>query len=603
MRREVLVGREVELVELTALLDRGQLVTLTGPGGVGKTTLAVELASSHTDRRVVFVDLAGVEEPSGVEPAVAAAMGQQWFGSIDASTFPDEALVVVDNCEHVLDAAAAAITELRTVLRGLTVCATSRVPLGLRDEFVVPIAPLGVPARELVDAHAPAVELFAAVAARAGAPIADDDLAAVCELCRRVDGIPLAIEIVATRTRSMSVAELLERLGDRLDTIGQGGFRRDERQRSVRDTVEWSYHLLDPHERRLFDRLGVHPGRFSAAMAHTVADDGPFDDTLDRLDRLVGTSLAVATRGADGATWYHQLHAVRACALDHLVSAGELDVTTERLVDHMVAQARNLAAHTERGWTAETFAAITALLDGFLHALRWAVEHDDSPDRAFELLTVLWGHQSRTDEVLAVGRRVLDRWPTTDHPRWADAAATVATCLWIRRELDDADALVERALPGADTAAFAPVLLRRVRGQVRREQGRVDDALASLSDAADAARHRGLTALVVDAELLRAALSTSVGDVDGALAICSRVRELAADGPIAEVLVLTVEADALLRTDPAAAVELARTGRELATRTSYSAAAVGFGRTSAIGLALTGDLPGAASELSRASGR
>ena len=154
--------------------------------------------------------------------------------------------MIVDNCEHVLDAAAHAVSELRALLPAVSICVTSRIPLGLRDEHVLSLRPLGVPVNDVVDAHAPAVELFLTVAERADGTVTDTDLRDVCELCRRIDGMPLAIEILATRTRSMSVREILDRLGDRLDTVGQGGFRRDGRQRTVRDTVEWSYRLLDP---------------------------------------------------------------------------------------------------------------------------------------------------------------------------------------------------------------------------------------------------------------------------------------------------------------------------------------------------------------------
>ena len=596
-----LVGRDGELAELRSLAGPGRLVTLTGPGGVGKTTLAQAfVAHASTRSRVVFVDLAGVELPSAVESTFAASMGLASFDLITAGIVPDGTLVVVDNCEHVLDAAATAITQLQAVLSGVSLLATSRAPLGLRHEIVVRIGPLAVPPHRLADVDAAAVVMFRSVADRAGGRIDDADLGDVCELVRRIDGVPLAIEITATRTRSMSVAEILERLGDRLDTIGQGGFRRDARQRSVRDTVEWSYRLLDRPQRQLFDRLGVHAGRFSGSMAHAVAGDGTADETLDQLDALVTASLVVPTRGLDGSTWYHQLHAVRACALDHLEASGELTPTTERFVDHLVSATRQLATHTERGWTAETFAIISGLLDGLLHALHWTTGHDDSPERTFELLTVLWGHQSRTDEVLGIGGQALERWPDTGLPRWADAAATVATCLWIRRDLDVADALVERALAVADGGIFAPILLRRIRGQIRREQGRHDEAIEWLGQAAEEARRFGYRALVVDAELLRAALLSALDDSEGALRITGQVRALGSEGPIAEVLALTIESDALLRTDPASAVELAQYGFELASQTLYSAAAVGFCRTAAIGHAVQGDFGAATTALSEA---
>jgi predicted ATPase len=583
-----LVGRAAELAELGALIGRGRLVTVTGPGGVGKTSLVRALVGATTGPvRTVFADLSAVEDGDGVRPAVASALGVFRLESIGPELMADGSVMIVDNCEHVLDAAAHAVTELRALLPAVSICVTSRIPLGLRDEHVLSLRPLGVPVNDVVDAHAPAVELFLAVAARAGGTVNDTDLLHVCELCRRIDGMPLAIEILATRTRSMSVREILDRLGDRLDTVGQGGFRRDDRQRTVRDTVEWSYRLLSPSTRRMFDRLGVFAGPFSSAMAHAVAADGSSADTADGLDALVAASLLVASPDAVGTTWYHQLHAVRVCARDHLDADDELVPASERFVDHMIAEARLLAVDAKDGWRPGTFVSIIAMIDSFLHALRWTVERDSDPSRAFELLTVLWGQQSRTDEVLTIGRRALDRWPDVHHDRWADAAATVATSSMIIGRLDDADRLIDRALPVADRSAFAPVVLRRVRAQILRIRGQLDDAIGWFADAADRARQLQLTALEVDADLLRAAALAARGDVDAALSITRQTRSSLPAGDVAELLAIFVESGVLVQTDPAEAATLAAHGRALAESGQYPAAVVALGRLEAIGLTLT----------------
>lgn len=591
-----LVGREEDLAGLRDLVESGGVVTVTGPGGVGKTTLVHALASAlREDRRVLIADLSGVERSAAVEPAVAAALGQSTVDAIRPENVVDGSVLVVDNCEHVLDAAAAAVASLRALVPGVTVCATSRQPLGLRDEVVLALDPLALPPRRVVDPEASSVRLFLAVAERAGGAVRDDDLREVCALCRRLDGVPLAIEIAATRTRSLSAGEILERLGDRLDTLGQGGFRRDERQRTVRDTVLWSYHLLDPPDRVVFDRLGVLAGSFPARTAHAVAGDGPLDGTLDRLDGLVAASLLSTTRGLDGGTWYHQLHAVRACAREHLRQRGELAATMERFVDHMADVASALNDHARTGWSRDTLVSITALQDSLLQALAWTVRHDDQPGRAFEITTILWGHQTRSDEVLEVGRRVLERWPDRRLPRWADAAATVATCLWITGQRAACEALVDRALEVAEAGRVAPVLLRRVRGQVLRRRGRLDDALGWFHAAADEARRRDLLALVFDAELLRAATLAERGEIDEAIAIAQAMRAEAEarDNEVLQVLALAIESDAMLWRDPATAGALARRGTAPARRW-YPATTVGFTRIAAVAAALQGELGAAA---------
>lgn len=588
-----LVGRNAELSQLERLVHERRLVTITGPGGVGKTSLASTAARSlQGNARVVVADLTGVDDPAAVEPVIAQAMGQASFDAIGPATVVDGSLLVVDNCEHVLDAAAQAITTLRTRLPNLAVCTTSRIPLGVRHEVVLVLDPLIVPPWRIVDREATAVEMFLAVAARVGTNLREEDLGDVCELCRRLDGVPLAIELAATRTRSMSPAEILQRLGDRLDTLEQGGFRRDERHRTVRDAVLWSYQLLDPELRVTFDRLGVLAGAFSHQVAHAVAGEGEISLTLDRLDELVAASLLHAERGADGTTWFHQLYAVRACAREHLDDRGELAEITERFVDHMAETARELAQHSRTGWSVKTIVSITALQDSLLHALRWTIDHDSEPTRAFDLMTVLWGHQFRTDELLSLGRRALARWSDTRLPRWADAAATVATCAWIAGCWDEADTLIERALEVEHAAHFAPVLLRRTRGQVLRERGRLDEAIQSFDAGLSHAKRLGLEAFVRDVQLVRAAAVAANGQIDEAIEICRRVREDAppGGGEIALVMALAIETDGLLRRDPAEAVAFAERGAQLAELASYMAARIGFGRTVTVGLALQGEL-------------
>ena len=232
-----LIGRDFDLREIDERLNSRRLVTLVGPGGVGKTAAAWSAARGAVHRfprGIHFVDLARVEDPDAVAGTFASQLG---FSSVDAllnSPVDHPALVIADNCEHVIDAAAAIIVALLDACELPTVLATSRSPLNIAGESVVALAPLPVPnAADPAVAEAPAVQLFLARATDAGATVRPGDLDAVVRLCQRLDGLPLAIEIAAARTRSMGVDELLQRLDDGIDVLQRPRFRGAARHRSV----------------------------------------------------------------------------------------------------------------------------------------------------------------------------------------------------------------------------------------------------------------------------------------------------------------------------------------------------------------------------------
>lgn len=347
-----LVGREEAVARVCAALGAGRLVTLCGPGGVGKTRLALAAAArleeAHPDG-VWFVELAGAHGTSVAE-AVAAAIGMReddaGGGSLEerlAEAFRRRAaLLVLDNCEHLLPAAAALAERLLRRAPGLRVLATSQEPLALSGEVIEAVAPLG---------EAQAVELFAARAAAAapGFALGPGTAEAVALICRRLDGIPLALELAATRVRVLGVAALAERLHDRFRLLNQ--VRRDApaRQRTLRAMIDWSWELLSPAEATVLRRLSVFAGGFAVEAAEAVCADPEAgvarEDVLDLVTRLVDCSLVVSAYGdsAYGESRLRLLESVAAYGLEQLEAAGETGTTRQRHAEYYTGFAERAA--------------------------------------------------------------------------------------------------------------------------------------------------------------------------------------------------------------------------------------------------------------------
>jgi predicted ATPase len=338
-----------ELKQWLAELGRRRLVTLTGPGGVGKTRAALEIGAQAADDfldGVWMVDLAPVEDPEAVPAAAAAALGvpsQAGLTTADALTGwlqGRRVLVILDNCEHVLDAAAALVATVAADCQTVTILATSRQPLGVVGEQVVPVA-----SRELPDA----VELFYDRARLSDASFerAGPDRETVAAVCARLDGIPLAIELAAARVRSLTPAELLARLDDRFKMLRSGQRGGVERHRTLQATVDWSYQLLSRQERAVFDRLSVFPGDFDLAAAEAVCADGDLEvgDVFDLVDGLVAKSLVIAERSGS-ATRYRLLETLRQYGQARLGERGESADLRQRHLGHYVS----LAERAHQRW-------------------------------------------------------------------------------------------------------------------------------------------------------------------------------------------------------------------------------------------------------------
>src|SRR5271163_481637 len=324
-----LIGRESELVEVEAALRGHQLVTLTGVGGVGKPRLALEVAAQLADKfpdGVWVFELAAVADPAAVPDAVASVLGitqqpgKSMAESVATALEGRVRLLVFDNCEHVLDAAADLIEAILAHSATVKILATSREGLGLADEQVWPVPSLDVRAGTDSAAGNLFVERARHVAPHVSLAKADE-ASAVVEICRRLDGIPLAIELAASRMGSMTAIEVADRLDQRFRLL-VGSRRALERHQTLRHAVAWSYDLLDDTEKALLVRCSVFAGGFDLESACAVMGSDDDFATLDLLDALVRKSLLVADRSS-GRTRFSMLETIRQFAEDQLVAGGE----------------------------------------------------------------------------------------------------------------------------------------------------------------------------------------------------------------------------------------------------------------------------------------
>jgi non-specific serine/threonine protein kinase len=342
--RSSFVGRRRELDELRQLVGQSRLVTLVGPGGVGKTRLAVRVAAdlrrSFPDG-TALADLAAVQDPVLVAGQVAAALdvrdvtGRWLLGGLAEVIDGRYVLLVLDNCEHLRDACAVLADALLAACPQLRVLATSRQPLDVEGEAVYLVPPLSAPGPD-ADGEAATYESvqLLMVRARAAAPtlsLMPGDYAAMGELCRRLDGLPLAIELAAVRLRTLAPGELIARLGDRFRLLRRTGTAVVERHRTLRATLEWSYDLLNEREQLLWRRVSVFAGPFGLTAAERVCTDAalPTEDLLDVLSRLVETSVLDVSRRPDGSR-FRLLESVRAFGRELLAKSGEESLVLAR---------------------------------------------------------------------------------------------------------------------------------------------------------------------------------------------------------------------------------------------------------------------------------
>ena len=543
-----------------------------------------------------MVELSRVDRPEAVPGAIASGLGFPTFEVLLGAPLEQSVVVLIDNCEHVGDAAAAAVSELLDAWATVTVVATSRSPLALPEESIVVLAPLPVPAVGAADGRTGAVRLFCDRARDGGVEIGDDEIDLVTELCRRLDGMPLAIELAAARLRVLGVGDLARRVGEGVDVLARKRHRGDARHRSVYDTIVWSSRLLDEADRTAFTRLGVCAGPFESDMAAAVVGC-PLSILVDVMERLVDASLVTVEReGPD--TRYRMLEPIRAVALDELDQAGLLDDARERLATHVYDVTAAMISESLTRWAAELLPTLIGRFEQIDIALRHCLAHDGEPTRALLLYGGLWGivHQARVDEVLALGEAVVDRWPDTSVAHGADAAATYAMSALLCGQTEEARRIAFAALPDTGASVLASSGLRRILGLAARIDGDHQQAEAMLAEAAEHAAEQGIVTVDLECRVYRAQDLATLGRHDEALEIVRTVAELAHRNRsiINEVWARTVEASILGGRGDEGAMDIASATLLLSRAIAYPFGIICNLQTLAAGHLRGGDLAGAA---------
>jgi predicted ATPase len=432
-----LIGRESQVAEVQAAVKAHRLVTLTGVGGVGKTRLAVEVAARLADEfpdGVWFFELAAVTDPAAVPDAVAAVLGiiQQPGKSVSdsvASALEGRSrLLVFDNCEHVVDSVADLVEAILAASATVTILATSREGLGVSEEQLWRVPSLDVTS----GTESAAVNLFVD---RAHSVVSDFSLAqpgeadAVVEICHRLDGIPLAIELAASRMASMTALEVRDRLDQRFRLL-VGSRRGLARHHTLRHAVAWSYDLLDEPEQALLDRCSVFAGGFDLHSACAVAGSEDIDDfvVLDLLDALVRKSLLVADRSS-GRTRFAMLETIRQFAEEQLVARGEASEIRAAHSRYFAGRETDILALWDSPRQREAYGWFTAEFANLRAAFRWAADHGDLDTAAIIATYVgVLGAGVQTFEPIAWAEELIEPARAVDHPRLAFLYVIASLC-------------------------------------------------------------------------------------------------------------------------------------------------------------------------------
>jgi len=431
------VGRDSEVAQITELLGSSRLVTLTGSGGTGKTRLAMEAARTvegdHPDG-AWMVELGPVADDDLVVNEVADLWelrpgdGVPLERVVTAYLSTRRLLLVVDNCEHVLETVSALIGSLLVACPHITVLATSRGSLGIAGETVYRVPPMGLPADDADPTESDSVRLFLDRARRVRPDLAAGipDIDGIVRICRRLDGIPLGIELAVARLRTLSPSELADRL-DHSFRILSGSKSSTSRQRTLETTIGWSHDLLDDDQRAMFRRLSVFAGGFDLAAAEVVGAEGTVEDwqVLDLLDQLVDKSLVVAEHGAGDTTRFRMQEPIRQYARERLDETSETEAARQRHARHYAARIAALAPRLRNGEQRRANDELLMELDNVrstLTTFRVAGAADEFLETCFHLLW-FWGQSSLLTEardVLVSGLRELG----------PGASPSVATRAW-----------------------------------------------------------------------------------------------------------------------------------------------------------------------------
>jgi predicted ATPase len=469
------IGRDVEVREITAELSERRLVTLIGSAGIGKTRTALRVATAFGDvtgTAVVFADLSTVDDPSLVPAVIAASLGlredpeRTLLDTIRTYLRTKKVLLVLDNCEHVIDEAAKVARAILSDCLFVRILATSREPLRDAGEHCYRLPSLPVPqadaAKKLTATEAHGYASIALFADRARAAnhrfvLHDENANTVAQICRRLDGIPLAIELTAPWSGSLSLDAIVANLGDRLKLLGRGHRNASLREQTMRATIDWSYALLTAQEQRLLERLSTFAGGCTLEMAKTVCSNAGVEiaAVLGLLSSLVDKSLVTVDRPADGEVRYLLLETTRQFAHERLSQRGEEQQTGKRHAQACLALAEHLEklrVEVNRPGNLDKVPGFLALRDrergNFRAAIAWSLGEGRNVELGQRLVCSVWGMQgvweTQLTDALRWTRRALDAvQPSTPLAIVAKLERVLCVYLEQRHEFDAALAAVE----------------------------------------------------------------------------------------------------------------------------------------------------------------
>jgi len=570
LARTTFFGRTREKERLAELVQRVPLVTLTGVGGAGKTRLAAEIAA-EVEAEVCWCELASLRADDSVAPAVASALGRDGADADPAAAVAEalagSVLLVLDNCEHVLDGAADLVDRVIHLQRDARILATSREPLGVEGEQVISLGPLGPEA----------VELFADRARLAvwDFELSEENADDVARICERLDGLPLAIELAAARVRSLSPAEIVQHLDRRFELLSRPRARGVERHRTLRATVDWSYRLLDEDERLVFERLSVVASRCDAEAARSICGGSGVspDGVLDVLDRLVERSLVTARVDGD-VTLFGMLETLRAYARDRLRDRGDMEHIRDLHADWYALQADRGAHDVESDWTLAIFSRAMAAFEEVRTACAWAIERDASPLRAFRLVRPLWAlaHSAHAREIGTMCEAALARWPEGGGELRQVALGVAAVAHLVSGDADRSRARSAEAEEAERQGAGPALLAQRAAGLVAYVfDGDPTAALERIERVVATARTLGVRTIEAEMSVLAAQAMAASGRREEAIERAESVRERARQlgSPFLEAWAVYIIGTIVID-EPERAEACFRESLEVASTTKYS---------------------------------